>query len=116
MSELIKILVLPSDTSGIGKYRSLDPHIYLNNHYSDEFFVDIVFDNVENVNFNDYHIIHFHKRLVRGKDTEWQVSKIKEIQKGGSKVVMDVDDYWLLPNGHPLQKSYKDNGYSKNQL
>jgi len=53
MSELIKILVLPSDTSGIGKYRSLDPHIYLNNHYSDEFFVDIVFDNVENVNFND---------------------------------------------------------------
>lgn len=116
MSELIKILVLPSDTSGIGKYRSLDPHIYLNNHYSDEFFVDIVFDNVENVNFNDYHIIHLHKRLVRGKDTEWQVSKIKEIQKGGSKVVMDVDDYWLLPNGHPLQKSYKDNGYSKNQL
>lgn len=116
MSELIKILVLPSDTSGIGKYRSLDPHIYLNNHYSDEFFVDIVFDNVENVNFNDYHIVHFHKRLVRGKDTEWQVNKIKEIQKGGSKVVMDIDDYWLLPNGHPLQKTYKDNGYSKNQL
>lgn len=116
MSELIKILVLPSDTSGIGKYRSLDPHIYLNNHHSDEFFVDIMFDNVESVNFNDYHIIHFHKRLVTGKDTEWQVNKIKEIQKGGTKVIMDVDDFWNLPKGHPLHLEYKERGYAKNQL
>ena len=116
MSEIIKVLVLPSDTTGIGKYRSLDPHIYLNNNYSDEFFVDIVFDDVENVKFNDYHIVHFHKRIVKGKSLEWQLEKIKEIQKGGTKVIMDIDDFWLLPNGHPLQKKYKEGGYANNQL
>lgn len=116
MSEIIKVLVLPSDSSGIGKYRSLDPHIYLNNHYGDEFFVDIMFENVEEVNFKSYHIVHFHKRLVKGKSLEWQVEKIKEIQSHGTKVVMDVDDYWILPNGHPLQRNYKENGYANNQL
>ena len=27
----INVLVLPSDTSGVGKYRSVDPHIKLQN-------------------------------------------------------------------------------------
>lgn len=116
MSEIIKVLVLPSDTSGIGKYRSLDPHIYLNNHHSDEFFVDIVFDNVEDINFSDYHIVHFHKNIVKGKPTDWQVEKIKEIQKSGTKVVMDIDDYWHMPVGHPLHARYKELGYAKHQL
>lgn len=116
MSDKIKVLVLPSDTSGVGKYRSVDPHVYLNNHYKDEFFVDILFDNIENVKFNEYDIVHIHKFLVRGESLEWTLSKIKEIQSGGTKVVMDIDDYWVLPTGHPLQKQYKEGGFAKFQL
>lgn len=116
MSEIIKVLVLPSDSSGVGKYRSLDPHIYLNNNYSDEFFVDIVFENVESTNFKNYHIVHFHKDIVKNKSTEDQIKLIKEIQSGGTKVIMDMDDFWVLPNGHPLQKRYKQMGYAKHQM
>ena len=40
----IKVLVLPSDRTGVGKFRSVDPHIFLQNLYPDDFHVDIVFD------------------------------------------------------------------------
>jgi glycosyltransferase involved in cell wall biosynthesis len=116
MSDKIKVLVLPSDTSGVGKYRSVDPHVYLNNHYKDEFFVDILFDNIDGVNFSDYHIVHFHKEIINGRPLSWTLDKIKEIQDGGTKVVMDIDDYWILPVGHPLQKQFKESGYAKHNL
>jgi len=116
MSKQIKVLVFPSDTSGIGKYRSVDPHVYLNNNHKEDFFVDIVFDNREEVNFKDYDILHFHKFVFPQRPLEYQLNKIKEIQDGGTKVVMDLDDYWDLPNGHPLSRTYKDAKYAQVQL
>jgi hypothetical protein len=38
----IKVLVLPSDRTGVGKFRSVDPHIFLQNQFGDDFHVDIV--------------------------------------------------------------------------
>ena len=40
----INLLVIPSDRTGVGKYRSVDPHISLQNLYPDDFHVDIVFE------------------------------------------------------------------------
>ena len=40
----IKVLVVPSDRTGVGKFRSVDPHIFLQNLYPEEFHVDIVYD------------------------------------------------------------------------
>ena len=40
----IKVLVLPSDRTGVGKFRSLDPHIKLNEMFGDEFEVDINYE------------------------------------------------------------------------
>ena len=45
----IKVLVLPSDRTGVGKFRSVDPHIFLQKLYGEDFHVDIVFD----LDFND---------------------------------------------------------------
>ena len=39
-----KICVLPSDRTGVSKFRSVDPHIYLQTMYPEEFWVDIVYD------------------------------------------------------------------------
>lgn len=45
MSDKIKMLVIPSDREGgIGKFRSIDPHVLIANKYKDEFDIDIVFD------------------------------------------------------------------------
>ena len=48
----IKVLVVPSDRTGVGKFRSVDPHIFLQNLYPDEFHVDIIYDTpMDDVNF-----------------------------------------------------------------
>ena len=40
----IKVLVIPSDRTGVGKFRSVDPHIFLQKLYPDDFHVDIIYD------------------------------------------------------------------------
>jgi hypothetical protein len=44
MSEKIKVLVLPSDKTGVSKFRSVDPHVMLQNMYNDDFHVDIDYE------------------------------------------------------------------------
>jgi hypothetical protein len=48
----IKVLVTPSDKTGVGKFRSIDPHVFLQNLYGDEFHVDIIFEpDMNDMNF-----------------------------------------------------------------
>ena len=68
MEKKIKILVVPSDSTGVGKYRSVDPHKYIQEHYSDEFDIDIVmmkdFPQNDLANFfSQYDIIQMHKQF-----------------------------------------------------
>ncbi len=61
----IKILVVPSDRTGVGKFRSVDPHIFLQTQYPDDFHVDIVYDiPMNDLNFfKDYQIVSFHRSI-----------------------------------------------------
>ena len=65
--ERIKVLVLPSDTSGVGwgKFRSVDPHVKLQNLYPSDFHVDINYaPNLDDINqWKDYQIVHFHRSI-----------------------------------------------------
>ena len=40
----IKVLVVPSDRTGVGAFRSVNPHIALEEMYSEEFSVDIDYE------------------------------------------------------------------------
>ena len=40
----IKILVVPSDRFGVGKFRSIEPHIFLQNKFPEDFHVEIDLD------------------------------------------------------------------------
>ena len=57
----IRILAVPSDSHGVGKFRILDPFTYIGDNHSDEIHVDIVFD-VPNSDdyFSNYDIVVFH--------------------------------------------------------
>ena len=61
----IKVLVLPSDRTGVGKFRSIDPHTFLQNLYPDDFHVDINYEPpMTDDNFwKGYQIIHFHRTI-----------------------------------------------------
>ena len=59
----IRVLVLPSDRTGVGKFRSVEPHIFLQNQNPDDFHVDIDYDpKINDDNFwKGYDMVHFHQ-------------------------------------------------------
>ena len=53
----IKVLVLPSDRTGVGKFRSVEPHIFLQNKFSEDFHVDIDYEpRVDDMNYWKKHM------------------------------------------------------------
>lgn len=110
----IKVLAIASDNAGCGKYRTIDPHRYLDEHYSD-FSVDIT-DNLSSVNPEEYNIVHFHRTFGKGTTTEQQIASIKSLRNKGVVVVMDIDDYWDIPLSHPSHRTFKEIGYKQSQI
>jgi glycosyltransferase involved in cell wall biosynthesis len=102
MSKKIKILVLPSDRSGVGKFRSIDPHVCLQKLYPNEVHVDIEFDvNYDDLSFwSKYDIIHYHRLI--GQDYDKSLLLVEWLNKQGIVTICDIDDYWMPTKEHPL--------------
>lgn len=105
MSNKIKMLVVPSDRNGgVGKYRSVDPHVYIAENYKDEFDIDIVYDmpmgNLADF-FKQYDLIHIHKQL----DKDGKI--IDLIKYLGIPVIVDIDDNFKLGDDHPMSLTAK---------
>lgn len=104
MKEKIKVLALPSDSSGVGKFRSVDPHIMLQNLYPDDFHIDIDYQpNINDVNYwKKYQIVHVHRNI--GQDYDNCPILIERLKSMGIIVIVDIDDYWLPTKEHPIQQ------------
>lgn len=104
MDKKIKMLVIPSDRTGVGKFRSVDPHVYISEHYGDEFDIDIVY-NMPNGDLEaflkQYDLIHIHKQLDK------QCKIIDMIKFLGIPVILDIDDHFKLGNDHPMSITAK---------
>ena len=98
----IKILVVPSDRTGVGKFRSLDPHIFLQNLYPNDFHVDIDYDPpMSDINFwKQYQIVAYHRSI--GQDFDAAVNLINTLNSNGIVTVCDIDDYWMPGKEHPI--------------
>lgn len=98
----INVLVIPSDKSGVGKYRSIDPHVILQNQYPDDFHVDILFEvPMGDMNFwKNYQIVHFHRTI--GGNYENTPKLLETLKSMGIVTIMDLDDYWLPGKEHPI--------------
>lgn len=105
MEKKIKMLVIPSDRQGgVGKFRSIQPHVYLQEHYKDDFDIDIVFDlpkdNLEEF-LRQYDLIHIHKQL----DREGKIMDM--IKFLGIPIIVDIDDHFKLGEDHPMSLTAK---------
>ena len=102
MKEKINVLVLPSDKTGVGKFRSVDPHVFLQNMYPDDFHVDIDYSpQINNIEYwKKYQIIHAHRII--GQDYDMSIQIIEWLKSMGIIVIIDLDDYWLPTKEHPL--------------
>jgi glycosyltransferase involved in cell wall biosynthesis len=102
LEKKIRVLVLPSDPFGVGHYRSIWPSQNIQKNHSDNFHVDIRLNQpVTKSDLGKFDIVHFHRRINKPKETLFW---IKEFQKSGSKVICDVDDYWMPFHGHPARQ------------
>jgi len=97
----IKILVLPSDRTGVGKFRSIEPHIFLQNKYPEDFHVDIDFEpKMDDISYwTKYDMVCFHRSL--NPDYDKSNTLIQVLNSLGIITVMDLDDYWLPTKEHP---------------
>lgn len=105
MDKKIRVLVVPSDTSGCGLYRSVSPHVKLQELYGEEFDVDIEYKpNWEDLeSFKKYDIIHFHKGLFNNMEVFWNA--LTFFKENNITTIMDVDDNWDVGMHHPLAAS-----------
>jgi glycosyltransferase involved in cell wall biosynthesis len=102
MKEKINVLVLPSDKTGVGKFRSVDPHVFLQNLYPDDFHVDIDYEpQINNIEYwKKYQIVHAHRTI--GQDYNIAPQLIEWLKSMGIIVIVDLDDYWLPTKEHPI--------------
>ncbi len=110
----IKVLVLPSDRTGVSKFRSVEPHMKLQELYNDDFHVDIIPAGTLDFSWDDdnylkkYQIIHFHRALpvIKGNGVaqvylEESFKILDKLKSLGIVTVMDLDDYWSPTKEHP---------------
>jgi len=102
MKEKINVLVTPSDKTGVGKFRSVDPHVFLQNQYPDDFHIDIDYEpQINNINYwKKYQIVHAHRTI--GQDYDMAPQLIEWLKSIGIIVIIDLDDYWLPTKEHPI--------------
>jgi glycosyltransferase involved in cell wall biosynthesis len=105
----IKLLAIPSDNHGVGKYRILDPYKFIGNHFSDDVHVDISF-NVEDNDaiFLNYDVVVFHS-FIHKLSAEKNLERIGWLRNKGIKVIMDIDDFWNVDQRHPMFAQMKLN-------
>jgi len=104
----IKILAIPSDKHGVGKFRMMDPYTFIGNNYQDEVHVDITY-NAENNDdyFKNYNIVVFHT-FIHQTNHDQNINRIKWLQSQGIKVIMDIDDLWFVDQRHPMYHAIKN--------
>lgn len=106
MDRKVKLLVITPNKTGVGYYRSIKPHVYLDEFYSNEMEITIS----ETMNLSDptfgvgFDIIHFHSNA--NVDNNALISFMHRLKKDGTKFIMDLDDYWMLPTYFPQYRLY----------
>lgn len=105
----IKVLVVPSDTHGVGLYRSRRPHEKLQELYGDEFEVEINMQPnwADFASFEKYDLIHFHKGLFNDEGQRIFHNALRYFKAHNITTVMDIDDNWDVGQYHPLYLSNK---------
>jgi glycosyltransferase involved in cell wall biosynthesis len=111
----IKVLVVPSDRTGVSYFRSTKPHITLETMYPKEFHVDIEYEpKIDNDAWlKQYDIIHYHRTF---GPYEKHAALIDRCNKLGIVTFMDIDDHWAPGPHHPAYHIIKNNQIDKKIL
>ena len=105
----IRILAIPSDKHGVGKFRIMDPFVFISDKHSEDIHVDISYNAEDRDDyFLNYDIVVFHT-FIHQTNHDHNIKRIKWLQSKGIKVVMDIDDLWFVDQRHPMYHAIKAN-------
>lgn len=96
----LRVLVVPSDRTGVSYFRSTNPHIALENLYPDEFHIEVDYEPQLNNDawLKQFDIIHYHRTLGKYEDVEALNKRLLDL---GIVSIMDLDDHWAPGVHHP---------------
>ena len=108
----IKILVVPSDRTGVSYFRSTVPHIKLEEYFPNEFHIDVDYEpELNNDRFlKQYDIIHYHRTLGEYEKLPQLLERCDDL---GIVTIMDIDDHWSPGPNHPAWDIIKTNELDK---
>lgn len=112
----IKILAVPSDKHGVGKYRILDPFTFIGENYSEDIHIDIQYNvpNDDNL-FKNYDIVVFHS-FIHPNTHEENINRIKWLKQEGIITIMDIDDFWSVDQRHPMYFQVKNGKIAEKKI
>lgn len=113
----IRILAIPPDTHGVGKFRVISPYTHLQENYSETFHVDIKRE-IPNVDseFDPYDIVIAHSFIHIAESSEKNIDRINWLKAQGKIVIIDIDDYWLPDKSHPIYRGFIENKIPQRKL
>ena len=114
MGEKIRILVINHDnTGGVGHYRSIQPHVALEEMYKYKYEITFnsnpVWTNIPY--FLSFDIIHVQRGLY--EDMTAFRNTIQLMRDNGKVTILDLDDHWKLPHWHPLHSAALQHKFSE---
>ena len=109
------LLIVSSNLTGLNYYRQLMPHNHLIENFEgfevQQAKCDV--DNFEKIPdelIKGFNAVFFLRNIsLKGKTKEY----VDRCHRLGVKVIFDIDDYWRLPDWHPMYSVYKSTNYSK---
>lgn len=112
----IRILAIPSDAHGVGKFRIMDPYKFIGDNFMDECHVDISYNMEDNDElFEPYDVVVFHS-FIHQTTHESNVNRIKWLKNKGIKVIMDIDDLWFVDQRHPMYHHVKSSKIGEKKI
>src|SRR3990167_4322442 len=113
MEQPMKILlVVQKETTALQYHRQYIPHERLNKTHNNEFKIEFTHGSGEDANIDgmtdeqilEYQAIYFLRQISFNKErTDRTIERLKRL---GRKIILDIDDYWMLPDDHHWYERY----------
>ena len=108
---MIRVLVLSSDSDGVGYYRTLNPHLCMKDpevKVEIRLLSDMTLPLLD-PNFLRHYDILFYNKVIPFADKQKEDMFYKMCKDLNVKIIYDIDDYWVLDSTHLNYKKWVEN-------